>query len=102
MDTVLNNYNCYLGSECRDHWIVLRNKFSKERCKLIRSGSEALDQKEWPLMKNLAFLNECVKQRKIFGNVEPPCKDTENTCSKPSNDFYVKDSQNSAQKKFFK
>lgn len=75
----------------------MRNRFSKERCKLIRSGSGASDQKEWPLMKNLAFLHECVKRRKTFGNVESPCKDTEDsTCSMLSNDFYGKDSENSA------
>lgn len=76
----------------------MRNRFSKERCKLIRSGSGASDQKEWPLMKNLAFLHECVKRRKTFGNVELPCKDTEDsTCSILSNDSYAEDSQNSAQ-----
>jgi len=86
------------SSECRDRWIALRNRFSKERCKLIRSGSGASDQKEWPLMKNLAFLHECIKRRKTFGNVESPCKDTEDsTCSMLSNDSYTKNSQNSAQ-----
>lgn len=49
-------------------------------------------------MKNVAFLHECVKRRKTFGNVESPCKDTEDsTCSMLSNDSYAKDSQNSAQ-----
>ncbi|XP_036138237.1 transcription factor Adf-1-like [Monomorium pharaonis] len=87
------------SSECRDRWIALRNRFSKERCKLIRSGSGASDQKEWPLMKNLAFLHECVKRRKTFSNVESPCKDTEDSsCSMLSNDSYAKDSQNLAQK----
>ncbi|XP_077275054.1 uncharacterized protein LOC143904331 [Temnothorax americanus] len=85
------------SSECRDRWIALQNRFSKERCKLIRSGSGASDQKEWPLMKTLAFLHEHVKRRKTFGNVESPCNDTEDsTCSMP-NDSSAKDPQNSTQ-----
>ncbi|KYN22430.1 hypothetical protein ALC57_05174 [Trachymyrmex cornetzi] len=86
--------------ECtKDRWIALRNRFSKERSKVIRLGSGASDQNKWSLMKNLSFLHEYVKRWKTIGNIEnPPCEIIkDSTCSIPSNDSYTNDSQDSIQ-----
>ncbi|CAH0562783.1 unnamed protein product [Brassicogethes aeneus] len=49
-------------------WASLRARFSKERSKVLKSGS-CSGKPEWPLYKYLQFLDTVVKRRRTFDNV---------------------------------
>ncbi|CAH0547300.1 unnamed protein product [Brassicogethes aeneus] len=55
-------------SDCQARWAALRAHFSKERSKVLVSGS-CSGKPEWSLYKCLQFLNTVVKRRRTFGNV---------------------------------
>ncbi|KAK4887240.1 hypothetical protein RN001_003511 [Aquatica leii] len=67
-------------SDCQGRWNALRARFSKERSKVLVSGSGG-NKPEWPLYKHLQFLQTIVKKRRTFGNVEnePGPADTDDT-----------------------
>ncbi|KAL1488988.1 hypothetical protein ABEB36_014767 [Hypothenemus hampei] len=56
---------------CQTRWLVLRQRYTKEKRNKIPSGSGA-ETAHWSLYASLKFLNEVIQPRKTSGNIPAP------------------------------
>ncbi|KAJ3659397.1 hypothetical protein Zmor_011087 [Zophobas morio] len=57
--------------ECKQRWKVLRDRYSKElRLRKGKTGDGKKEKKAWPLFEAMCFINDHLRKRRTFGNVE--------------------------------
>ncbi|KYN22665.1 hypothetical protein ALC57_04926 [Trachymyrmex cornetzi] len=67
-----NSINTYMKHECKNRWLRLHQRFSKERQlreQETRSGAKKLTRQKWMLFDSLTFLERHITQRRSFSNV---------------------------------